>query len=605
MELINYLETAYKKLKGSVYYDNSQVITRNQIVRYESLNTNTIRERFLEIEEKLTSQDNEQWDKYQDELLDSIKALAFPKKIKKEQTKVVMNTSKPNIEISEVQNYFNINVEGQILGVLWVLLIGVSIDAEFYANSYGNRLRKNLFNEKKKRVSFTPYLFQTYFSQYENWRDKALDSAQICLESTKDVIILTMDFKRFFYNINMHEEDFNTFYKNYADRNGECLWVNRVNTFVFEVIKRYSALIQSTDGVKRNILPIGFYPSNILSNYCLNKFDDAVIDRWSPVYYGRYVDDIMIVDKVEENSWLYNLAKDNILTEDDVIQYYLCNCNAEKGKDCMCKNNRGLLQLNKNENGENEYQVNPAVLNNKDTKIIVSKEKVKVFYFKAGGSRALLNCFRNDIAKNVSEFRLLPEEEVLMQNDDYGEIYSLKKSDTINKLHGVDGISIDKYSLSKLLGKHLRIGGLITDKLESNFEKDLLKIFDSYTVIENYATWEKVLAILVINSNFDMVLSFVEHIMKTVRQTEINNDTKNGEALKESLLLSLYSSLCRTLSLNWCYEAKKCIEKICDFVENNNWFDSSMEIIKKFNYDEVLKYRRGYCFTLCVRIVVV
>lgn len=54
------------------------------------------------------------------------------------------------------------------------------------------------------------------------------------------------------------------------------------------------------DGAEASILPIGFLPSNILSNWRLNQFDRQIIDRWNPVYYGRYVDDIIIVDKVEK-----------------------------------------------------------------------------------------------------------------------------------------------------------------------------------------------------------------------------------------------------------------------------------------------------------------
>ena len=72
---------------------------------------------------------------------------------------------------------------------------------------------------------------------------------------------------------------------------------------------------------------------------------------------------------------------------------------------------------------------------------------------------------------------LFPEDEAVFQHDDYSDIYSLENSDTVNKFRGINGIEIDKYELSKFLGKYLRIGGMIRDKAESRFEKDILKIF--------------------------------------------------------------------------------------------------------------------------------
>lgn len=53
-------------------------------------------------------------------------------------------------------------------------------------------------------------------------------------------------------------------------------------------------------------------------------FDNAINDDWNPVYYGRYVDDIIIVDKVEKNDPLYQKAREETteerLTADYIIQ---------------------------------------------------------------------------------------------------------------------------------------------------------------------------------------------------------------------------------------------------------------------------------------------
>ena len=101
-----------------------------------------------------------------------------------------------------------------------------------------------------------------------------------------------------------------------------------------------------------------------------------------------------------------------------------------------------------------------------------------MFYFKSGESDALIKCFRETISKNKSEFRHMPEDEAVFQKDDYSEIYDLQNEETINKFRGITGLSIDKFELSKLLGKHLRISGLIDDVNEYGFEKQINEILN-------------------------------------------------------------------------------------------------------------------------------
>lgn len=65
-------------------------------------------------------------------------------------------------------------------------------------------------------------------------------------------------------------------------------------------MERYSSIIREAESQlvdNRCILPIGFAPSNIIANYALSKFDKAIVNELNPLYYGRYVDDVIIVEK--------------------------------------------------------------------------------------------------------------------------------------------------------------------------------------------------------------------------------------------------------------------------------------------------------------------
>ena len=578
------LEKAYKKLKSSVYFDKTQCILRNDIVEFEnSYNTQEDLDNYLgEIYEMLL--DDHEFLELKNDILKSISIIAFPKKIRNNNSDIIMNFVPKENSIEEIQYFIDMKVEGHILGVLWLMLIGYKIDSDMYEHSYGNRIRKNLISELSENPTYSPYLFEPYFEQYESWRDTALSEAAKHMTLNQDVVVITMDFRRYYYSIDADNDFFDKLYDDadidnnstYTDE--DRLLLKRLNDFVCAVVQTYSELFDDEFGGK-HILPIGFLPSNVIANWNLKNFDKAIIDGWNPIYYGRYVDDVLIVDKVEHNGSIYKRAKNHEITKNDIIEFFLKGCSRWNGFNafkCAEENDFSLIQvdtvetksakekaLEKGVNKEdvkkiNVFKINPrynAITGNK-SKIIVHNDKVKIFYFKSGESDALLTCFKENIAKNKSEFRFLPEDDAIFQRDDYDEIYELKSSDTINKLRGIDGIAIDKFELSKFLGKYLRIGGMIEDKIESRFEKDILKIFDLRTIIENYTTWEKIIETFVINERFDAVEKFITRIIDAIETVKYDKSDDLSSDIKDTLYRYLHSVICRTFALAWKDELK-------------------------------------------------
>lgn len=596
------VEKAYKKLKSSVYFDKTQLILRNAIVEFEKTHNN--------IDEYLRSifdilNDKDKFDELQNEILDSISVLSFPKKLHKDKKSIISNLTSKTITIDTLQYFIDMKVEGHILGVLWIMLIGYQIDKEVYEHSYGNRIRKNLINELSEAPTYSPYLFEPYFVQYESWRDKALSEAQNHMKLGQDIVIITMDFERYYYSIDADEDVFKKIFEEFCPNDDTNIYLKqidilkRLNDFVYAVIERYSGNGKLNNEFKgRKILPIGFLPSNILGNWCLQNFDKAVVDGWNPVYYGRYVDDILIVDKIEHNSDICNKAKANELQSCNVIEFFLTQCSRWKGKLCPCgdRENMALLsevkkeQLKKDSSadpGDPVFRINPAynVIYGNKSEITVQNKKVKIFYFKSDESDALLICFKKRISAIKSEFRHLPEDESVFQRDDYSDIYSLKSSESPNKLRGVDGIEIDKFELSKFLGKYLRIGGLVDNKAGSKFEKDVLKIFDPQTIVENYSAWEKVIEIFIITERFDALVNFVGRICESIKSIEFlsNYDENTPENVKKSLYLFLHSILCRSFALVWKKNSLSARHKICS--QNMDFWKSVTP-----EYNEYSKY---------------
>lgn len=600
---------AYKKLKSNIYYDKTQLILRDEIVRFEN-GFNSGDKTLDEELESFCSEFNKNPEKVIKGILKTIKFHAFPKKIYKEEAdeanekrgsgpKLITNYVTEPVRIKEMQYYIDMDIRGHILGVVWLMTIGYRIDRVQYEYSYGNRIRRKLYNELSDKPTYSPYLFEPYFEQYESWRDTALDEASRHLGLNQDVVIMTLDFRRFYYSVDMGEDAFKVLYrelieldelKDISEEDKNQFFI--LNEFVRRVIHKYSSLFDNLFE-KRNILPIGFLPSNVLANWCLRNFDKAVVDGWNPIYFGRYVDDILIVDKLEKNSALYAKAKKNDLESKDIVSFFLQQCSTWNGMACELKGNHALLKevVKKSANSEGCLSENAKEGHEKETEYVLNKmynpvpgdksritiqnDKVKIFHFKSGESDALISCFKKTIWKNKSEFRHMPEDEAVFQREDYSGIYNLENRETINKFRGIDGISVDKFELSKLLGKHLRIDGLIEDKKETLFEQEIIKIFNPHVIIENYTAWEKVIEIFTINERYDALKLFLENIKTAIEKCELNDAELCGELsnkklegrvkaeVKNALYLHLNSTVCRAFSLVWSERMHNVIGKIC------------------------------------------
>lgn len=548
------LDKAYKKLKSNVYYDKTNLILRDRIVNFEYCHRHNLKYHLHNLWKAFAS-GGPDWEAKKETILSEIDVKLLPKKVKTQTaedgpSRVVTNfIASRKIDVDEIQYFIDMPIEGHILGVLWVFLVGCKLDQEL-EKCYGNRIRKKLYENSSLTPTYSPYLFEPYFQNYESWRDTALQKAQEYLKHGDDVLIMSLDFKRFFYSVDITTE----FMKNLLQKaeidhsSQDKVLAERINDFVMDVIQAYHNAIEYYDDRLGNVLPIGFIPSNILANCCLQNFDDAVTVGWSPLYYGRYVDDILIVDRVGKSSPIFQAAHEGILTIDKAISYYLVQGNRWPHRGVGRKLGKAILQKHDGEG----FCVLPEYTTplGEKTKLIIQDEKAKVFYFDSNNTDAMIACFRKKISKSKSEFRRMPEDEAVFQKDDYQSIYELEQSG-INKFRDVEGVSLDKFQLSKYLGKYQRICGLISDAPKARFIQDISKIFTPTAIIENYILWEKVFTILVTNEAFDDLNEFTSLILAAIKDIECSKDEVCADQLKESLNMFLTSGLARAHSLYW------------------------------------------------------
>lgn len=564
----NLLDEAYRKLKGSVYMDKTLPYIRYEIARFENEDfENKMRELLEAINNK------EKWASLETSILESIRAFTFPKKISEEKREgcepvVISNVCSESVCVEKYNNFIDISIEGHIIGVLWILLVGYKIDNNLPENCFGNRLcDKLVFSEG--RVSESPSLFKPYYSQYETWRNQGLEQAEnVVNQENQSVVITMLDLNRFYYNIDFTESK----YKKITNVEHRTNDIKRINSLIYKIMQRYSKLLGAE---KRVMLPIGFLPSNILSNAYLIEFDDRSRRCKNTAYYGRYVDDMILVSRIGSHDRLRNKISKNGVVE--VSTYMLKKLE-----------NDGLIE---HQEADEISLIGYGGLN-------VQKDKFRFFYVDKDGYDTIIEKIKSDIARNTSEFNFLPENPVSELNED---ILNFEREDTVNKLRALNGVTIDKYALSKAIGKNVKMSPYAKDEDIDTFIKNIDKLLDHKEIISNYAQWEGVLNYYVINGKWNKVSEFTAKIVAALGELdESSSKTEEFEYLNNSdiytvgdTLIKFYvSCLTRSMAIVRGKEIRAVLEKVSSHLKN-------LEVYNLFQNDlswsAMSKMRKYYC----------
>jgi hypothetical protein len=563
VETIEFVRIAYRKLKAHVYFDKTALPLRDKLVEFEA--SVEFESKLSAIAELYDSAMQEGKSELLQKILDSISVLHFPKKMKKSKDETginVITVGRPDEHavISDAQHFIDMSVEGHILGTMWIMKFGKRLDDDCYKNARGNRLRTALIWDEDNEAIHSPALFEPYFAQYTLWRDEGLTCAEELLKRKHDVLITTLDLKKFYYNTGIVEDKFNSLAE---DTDEVCSSKEKsLHNAILSIMKRYTnKLVEDNVAHSGIVLPIGFLPSAVLSNWCLAEFDKGILDCWNPSYYGRYVDDIIIVDKIEKDSEIYLMARSETMLKDAVIDFFLGKKRRYNGSPFVTADNDKSTKADKDKpKEETNYKVTAAFCLSNESYLEFQSSKTRIIaLFAENNSSALLNKFKKEIIENVSEFRLMPEIGEAFSKEDFSDFYRLDNDATVNKLRGVKEISMDKYELSKFLGKYRVVSSLIEDKKTKVFSNVIERMFNGRELLENYTLWERVFEIFVTDRNYNGFSKFYKRITEEIRVLgiELNNIELDAEKIKHSLHLHLTSSLNRVLSLLWGDEVKR------------------------------------------------
>jgi hypothetical protein len=241
-----------------------------------------------------------------------------------------------------------------------------------------------------------------------------------------------------------------------------------------------------------------------------------------PAYYGRYVDDMLLV----VSGYKYQSGRDVI-------------------NDLLVSN--GILSA---EEERFSLRSNPELK--------IQNNKILIEYFDYRESRAALNTFKKNIDKNRSEFRLLPfDNDIDVEFED--EVFSLEYCNHENERRSSKEISINKYGASKYLAHKLFLsttGRDQTKRTEKNYRKSvnlILSYFKHKNALAMSSLWEKVASFFVVNndtSNLGKFYKLVDNAIEGIDSIADTDNHKEVERLQRDLKKYLNIAVAMPLAMN-------------------------------------------------------
>lgn len=493
----NVVEQAYLYLKSYSYHENLNFFLKQKIAEFEC---DSFDERIGELSRLLrlknftTSPAFENW-------LESVGFRLLPKSVSKPEDKDA-NGGKDGLFISNVTtsseyhadgvHYFiSAPIELHIIEVLWCLVVGPLMEEDLKECCYGNRLddsAKNFTQQKNTGNSNT--LFKYYVSQYGSWRDQALEVATEISENDEDVALLSLDLKSYFYHIDVNfgkiRERVEEAFGDTKQLRDTALELTGALEKIFSAYQKKTApFLKHThpECREKKWLPIGLLSSSVLANWYLAGFDREILEKVRPDYYGRYVDDIIMVFR---------------------------NPGTDRGTEPHIKSFvRKFLDEQLTEGEEDDSS--PCFYIKVDGNRLPVQRRKLIFHFLAKGhSRAGLEVFRQELQERSSAFRFLPGEDVDRELDRFA--YDILYEGSRNKLRSIAGLAENETELAGYLAKHVILHRLCKTDRKDSVLPQLERFFKGRNALRFSRLWEKVYQYAVVVKDNKFIRTFYESL---------------------------------------------------------------------------------------------
>lgn len=472
------VDLAYRKLKSLVYYDKTDLRLRSSLAAFECSDDFHTRlttvHRVVNADRPSSEREFRRW-------LRSIGYRLAPKKLKPgpqdradtqpQQGRFITNvTTASVIDVEKVNFFFDGPIELHLIAVIWIMLEGRILDSALGIECCGSRLSNNLQNEDDDSLA----LFTKYHEQYARWRDTGIRRAkQLLVDEQRNVAILGLDVQEYYYSVRIDFDQVSAaIEKITGPESTDDVEPHPLLHCIQAIGDAYRASIApmlslthphiADDAIG---LPIGLCSSLVLANWYLLGFDSKVLTKVRPAYYGRYVDDILLV---------VPLPSDPSVDNENPVATFIDSLLVRTGV------------LRKAGDEAYEIRARPGLL--------LQQSKCILQYFDARHSIAGLEKFQKKLEQNGSDFLLLPVDEADNSMEDVA--YELLYEGSTNKFRSVKGVSENRYELAKHLARQTILHLMTDEPPDRKVSRGLQKFFKGRSAIEFFDLWERVVTLL-------------------------------------------------------------------------------------------------------------
>ena len=327
-------------------------------------------------------------------------------------------------------------VEMHVLSALWINLVGHKFDAVLSKSAYGSRLRRHRPEPGAPRGHVGNYhiesvgSFQPYFGPYKEWRSRGLKAIRTELEAGHAVVAISMDLTSYYHRVDPAFMADSRFLEEagISLSDWELSFTQGFATVLGTWSERLATEMHELGCSKRNVsiggLPIGLSLSRVVANALLVALDRDIEQGLTPVYYGRYVDDLFLVLRDPGN-----------LVSEKALLTYLASRTSCFPASAKSKTDEVYLAL-------------PGGFQGK-TKLLLQQSKQKCFFLQGAGGIDLLSNIESQIRSVSSERRLMPSPDRLESMASAkvltAVVHSSEEADTLRR---ADGLSVRRLGWS-------------------------------------------------------------------------------------------------------------------------------------------------------------
>jgi len=323
-----------------------------------------------------------------------------------------------------------------VLSALWINKVGHKFDAALSRSACGSRLRRYRAEPGAPPGTVGEYhtesigSFQPYFGPYKRWRELGLHAIRTELLADRPVVAVSLDFTSYYHRIDP------TFIvdKRFREAAGVQTndWENEFTACFVDALKSWSTIVGSKEmramGAEAQDddmmgLPIGLSVSRVMANALLVELDRDLEQGLTPVYYGRYVDDMFLVLR----------DPGNLDSTEQVFRFI-----AARTKSFPLRRKKG----------EEVSLTLPGQYQGK-TKLTLHQEKQKIFFLAGQGGLDLLDNIESQIRSVSSERRLMPSPDRLTSMASAKVLTAAgHPSEEADTLRRADGLSVRRLGWS-------------------------------------------------------------------------------------------------------------------------------------------------------------